>query len=419
MKWCRLNFPLLMVGFQYARNWRILLLGPSPALGEGLKSLLSREIPLATLFELKIYPDAPALPQLLNSQSLSICLLDVSSQPDIAIPLIREMQTLAPRLPVVAILGNDEPDQILACLRQGAADFLPVPASAEQVSQVFAKVVQNYPELAPSSASARTIAVIPAKGACGASTIALNLAFQRKRLGVKRVLLADLDPLTGTLAFQLRAKPAYSFVDAMNRGSHLDHDIWKSLVQTTEGVDILYAPETITEALYNLGDPAPMLEFARSNYDLIILDLASAYGPWNGRLAQFADEILLVATGDPDGLRSTQRSLLALRNHQVPPQKVRVVVNRYHKTRSLGADVFETALQKELLLTLPADLDNIQRALIDAKPVASGAPFGKAILSLADALAGPKPAAAPEARPAAKPSPLSGLLALFGKKATP
>lgn len=406
-----------MGSFQYVRNWRILLLGPSPALSEGLKSLLLQEIPLALVFEVKAYPDASALPQLLGSQSLSLCLLDVSSKPDVAIPLIREIQSLAPQLPVIAVLGNDEPDQILASLRQGAADFLPVPASANQLAQVLTKVVQAYPELAPSSTSARTIAVIPAKGACGASTVALNLAFQRKRFGAKRVLLADLDPLTGTLAFQLRAKPAYSFLDAMNRGGQLDLDVWRSLVQTVDGVDILFSPEAISEGLYNLGDPAPLIEFARAHYELIIVDLASAYGPWNGRLAQLADEILLVTTGDPNGLRSSQRSMLALRNSQVASSKVRIVLNRYHKARSLGADVFETALQKDLLVTLPADLENIHKALIDAKPVVAGSPFTKSILALADALAGPKPSA-PEQRAAAKPSPLSGLLTLFGKKAT-
>jgi pilus assembly protein CpaE len=387
-------------------------------MGEGLKSLLSQEIPSAVLFELKSYPDAAALPQLLSSQALSLCLLDVSSKPETAIPLIREMQTLAPRLPIVALLQSDDPDQILSCLRQGAVDFLAIPASAVQVGQVFTKVVQTFPELAPSSSCARVIAVVPAKGACGASTIALNLAFQRKRLGAKRVLLADLDPLTGTLAFQLRAKPSYSFLDAMGRGEQLDQDIWKSLVHTVDGVDILFAPDAVTESLYNLGDPAGMIEFARGCYDLMILDLASAYGAWNGRIAQLADEILLVTTGDPGGLRSSQRSLLALRNQQVAPSKTRILVNRYNRARSLGADVLETALQRDLFLTIPADADNVQRALIDAKPVAPGTPFAKSILALADALAGPKPVDT-ESKPASKPSALSGLLALFGKKATP
>jgi len=65
---------------------------------------------------------------------------------------------------------------------------------------------------------------MPAKGACGATTVATNLAFQWKRLGKKRVLLADLDPLGGTVfSFLLKVKCAYSFVDVLHRSSNLDH----------------------------------------------------------------------------------------------------------------------------------------------------------------------------------------------------
>ena len=50
---------------------------------------------------------------------------------------------------------------------------------------------------------AKVFAIMPAKGACGATTIASNFAFQCKRLG-KKVLLADMDALTGTLSFMLK-----------------------------------------------------------------------------------------------------------------------------------------------------------------------------------------------------------------------
>jgi len=61
------------------------------------------------------------------------------------------------------------------------------------------------------------VAVIPAKGACGASTIAANLAFQWKRSSGQRILLVDLDPLTGTISFMLKIKSIYSFLDALQR----------------------------------------------------------------------------------------------------------------------------------------------------------------------------------------------------------
>ena len=85
--------------------------------------------------------------------------------------------------------------------------------------------------------------VMPAKGACGASTIACNLAFQWKRHGAKRVLLADLDPLTGTMSFLLKIKSIYSFVDVLMRGGELDHDLWNSMVTHVQGIDVLLAPE--------------------------------------------------------------------------------------------------------------------------------------------------------------------------------
>ena len=39
---------------------------------------------------------------------------------------------------------------------------------------------------------------MPAKGACGATTIAWNLAARWKKASNQRILLADLDALTGT-----------------------------------------------------------------------------------------------------------------------------------------------------------------------------------------------------------------------------
>ena len=50
---------------------------------------------------------------------------------------------------------------------------------------------------------------MPAKGAAGATTIACNLAYQCKRLGASKILLADLDPLTGTVSFVLKLKSTY------------------------------------------------------------------------------------------------------------------------------------------------------------------------------------------------------------------
>ena len=95
----------------------------------------------------------------------------------------------------------------------------------------------------------------PTKGACGASTIAANLAHKRKTFGVDRLLLADLDPLTGTVSFLLKLKSNYSFLDAMNLASSLDGDLWKGVVSSMDGIDVVLAPENPMDVLNQPHDP--------------------------------------------------------------------------------------------------------------------------------------------------------------------
>ena len=145
---------------------------------------------------------------------------------------------------------------------------------------------------------------MPAKGGCGASTIASNFAYQLKRLGDKRILLADLDPLAGTLSFLLKIKSNYSFMDVLARSSEIDADLWKAMVTNRQGVDVLLSPEVMTEGMTELTDASSIIEYARGAYDLVVLDTGSVYGEWNLSQAQIADEILLVTTNELTSLQA-------------------------------------------------------------------------------------------------------------------
>ena len=404
----------------FARQWRVLLLGPGEELAQSLRALLQAGAPTAQIFNVRIYPEPAAVPKLLGPQPPSVCFLDATTQPEVAFALIRELQRAAPHMAVVAILSGEDPDRILRCLRQGAVDFLTPPIDAEQLNRVCQRVLNAYPELMPAGDQGQLLAVMPVNGGCGASTLALNLSYQRKGLGADRVLLADLDPLTGIQAFQLKIKPVYTFLDALDRGAALDSHLWRSLVRHQGGVDLLASPEVIVEALYQLPDPAPLLEFARSIYDCVVVDAASVYGDWNLRIAQQADELLLIAMGDVFTLRKADRALRYLRRQQIPESRIKLILNRVERDGTMSASVIETALQIPVFASLPTDSDAIQSALLKGKPVASGTPLARAIGRLASRLSG-QPASSPqsESTPGPKVSALNVLLSLFGRKATP
>src|SRR5258708_37566594 len=103
-----------------------------------------------------------------------------------------------------------------------------------------------------------------------------------------------MDALTGTLSFLLKIKSTHSFLDALLRSHELDQDLWKSMVTTVHGVDVLLAPEMMVEGGQELRDPAPFLEYARRNYDVIVLDTSCVYRQWDLKQARLADEILLL-----------------------------------------------------------------------------------------------------------------------------
>ncbi len=143
------------------------------------------------------------------------------------------------------MLAGNDPDLMLRCLRTGATDFLIQPFTAEQLEAASGKLARLQPAAESGRKEpAKIFAVMPAKGACGATTVACNLAFQWKRLGAKRILLADLDPLAGTMSFLLKIKSVYSFVDVLNHAHELDsRSDGIAMVTPVGGVDVPALPE--------------------------------------------------------------------------------------------------------------------------------------------------------------------------------
>lgn len=389
----------------------VLVISPDARLTAELAPLLAQHLPLWPVVEWKEYPDLRVLAETLAGRSPAFCFLDVGSSRDIALRVLAVFASASPSTQVVVVLNGNDPDLILSSLRQGAAEFMLQPLSAGQLKPVLERLAQLNPALGVSDSTCKVVALMPAKGACGASTIAVNLAFQWKRLGLNRALLADLDPSTGVINFLLKLKWPYSFLDALSRSGSLDGDIWRGLVCATQGVDVLLAPENGVEPMLDLPDPSPIVEFTRSAYDVVVLDLGEPFSPWALALATAADQVLLVSTNELPALRSAQRVLQHLDRNHVERSKVRLVLNRYNPEAGLTQDAIETALHTDIGHVLPSDYDAVQKALVEGRTVAGGAPFTKSLQALAEALSGKS--ALTEAAPRRKAGSWTSLLGSF------
>lgn len=341
-------------------------------------------MPLSSAVELSTYPGRKEVGELMTKVQPWLCFVDVGKRPSEALAAIGELCAVNRGLQIVAILPANDSDLILTCLRQGASEFLTRPLSVEQVEPVFARLAQ----VSSQRGTGRIVCVVPVKGACGASTLAVNLAYQWKRVGAERTLLADMDPSAGTISFLLKLKSSYSFIDALSRAGTLDADLWKGIVSTLQGVDVLLSPETSNDQL-QLPDPTPVLRFCRQMYDNVTIDLGSAFGPWNIAIATEADEVVVVTTNELPALRSAQRVLAHFDDHHIPAEKTRLIINRYSQDAGLNRDAVETALGQKVCLTVPSDYESVQRALVDGKPIPNATSFGKSLAALADQLGEP------------------------------
>jgi pilus assembly protein CpaE len=394
-------------------NWRALLISPNSQILQELNSLLERSYPSALVTEMNRYPNRDQLQETLPAKAINVCFVDADSMPEYALEILSDVTRINPTIGVVALFQKDNPDFLLRCLRQGATDFLLQPFTPEHLADALGKVAKLQPNDGSSQKEpARVYAVIPAKGACGATTLACNLAYQWKRLGAKKILLCDLDPLAGTVSFLLKIKSNYSFMDTVSRAREMDEDLWRAMTVNLNGVDVLLAPELLVEGVNDLRDVSPILDYARLNYEIVILDAGSAYGDWNLSIARLASEILLVTTNELPALQAAQRALSYLDSNRVGRWKIKLLVNRYHKDVGLSREVIGTALHTEVFHLVPSDYDAVQRALMDGKPIPPNSDFGKAMSQLADRLAGRE-------EKQKKSSSLGGLFSLFTRTQNP
>ena len=389
---------------------RAVVISPNMRMADELSPLLITHLPGVPSTHVRNYPSPRDAAGAMGGGELHLCFLDVVSDPEQALQLLSELSRMGPMIQVVALLSGNDPDAMLRCLRSGAVDFLIQPFTGDQIEGVLAKLARTQGAEGAGKEPAKMLVVMPAKGACGASTIACNLAFQWKRRGAKRVLLADLDPLTGTLSFLLKIKSSYSFVDVLIRGHELDHDLWGSMVTHVQGIDVLLAPEVLVEGANDLRDPTLILDYARHNYDVVIIDAGGVYGEWNLNQARAANELILVTTNELPALQAAQRALSYLDANRIGRWKIRLVVNRYLRDVGLSREVIATALHTEVFDIFPSDYESVQKSLMDGKPAPPNTTFGKSIIQLADKLSGAHGETAKK-----RSSSLGGLLGLFTK----
>ena len=367
--------------------WKPLLICPQADLSQKLGGIWRAMAGGESIVESPRYLDLPVLGDLVRCHQVNLCFLDVASDRRVALGLIRALRDLG--VAVVALHTANDPDLILSCMRQGAAEFLYPPLSLEQLRAALSRLAKRaQASMAQTRSGGQIYCLMRGKSGCGNTTVASSLAFQLQALNSRKVLLADLDPLTGTIAFLLKLNSNYSFIHSLTNSSRMDEALWRGMVIPSRGVDVLLSPETPVDLVYEPEDLAAMMSYWRELYEYVILDAPGPHGEWGLSLAKFSDELLLVTTNELPAVHATQNTLARLDHHGISRSKMKLVVNRYNTDIGLSSEAIETALELKVFQHLPSDFESVQKALMEGKPIPAGTKVGRSIAELAEKLTG-------------------------------
>jgi pilus assembly protein CpaE len=172
-----------------------------------------------------------------------ILLLEMAACLDRFDETLQEAKRRAPRIKTVIVHLEADSDSVLTAMRAGADEFIHAPFG-ETLGPALDRLSRLVDREPVQIHHGKVVALLSAKGGCGATSIACHVATDLHRLTGQPVVLADFDLVSGMIGFLMRTDKPYSVLDAIDNLSRLDDSLWKALVmEARPGLTVLPAPQ--------------------------------------------------------------------------------------------------------------------------------------------------------------------------------
>ena len=291
--------------------------------------------------------------------------------------------------------------------RAGIDSVMPVPESSaelrrrvEDLTRQLGKAHQLPVLYAAERRLGRVIAVCPARGGIGASTLAVNLAdqlsqtrgrFRRRR--ASRVALVDLDLQYGAVASLLDIAANELLYLMAEDGEIPDAGMLERAVHpVSDTLAVIAAPERIAPVdAISARQVGALIDALRVEYDYVVVDLPRAVASWSEAVANRADRMLFVTDMTPPAVVRCRRLIDLFVSERVD-LPYDVVVSQETKPL-LGARAHAAAaeaLDRPLRHWLPPDPRGARAAADRGVPLSRlgrRSTLGKAVSALAASLA--------------------------------
>jgi len=308
-------------------------------------------------------PFADALP-VIEKTNPDVVIVGYTRSVEAALFLADEIRKSQSSSVMVALAEHPDSQAILGAMRAGFKEFVCLPDDAARLRTVVHEAAFRPGD---DEERGRVVALTGAKGGVGTTTLAVHLAAELA--GIHRVLLVDMDFGMGDVAPMMDISSRDSIADLLPRADRLDERMLTSAVMVHRTkVNVLTTPDDMeaigpvrTDDIYNV------LNIAAKAYQWVIVDCGTYYDEAVAMTLQLADTIVLVTTPDVTSVRDAFRRVRTFNVLGMERDRVRLVVNRYHKAAYVSKKDISTNLGLQIAATVADDARHVEQAVNEGK----------------------------------------------------
>jgi pilus assembly protein CpaE len=233
-------------------------------------------------------------------------------------------------------------------------EFVAKPVMPVALHEILNRIREVHPQ---KRASEKLIVLMGSKGGVGTTTVAVNLGAQLCTFAKKRTVLLDFASPLGNAHLLLDLRPRFGVRDALDNLERLDSHFFAGLLTHHKTNLELLGGSLHPEEWQNI--PVAPLErvvnVAQADFDTVLMDLGTQFSSDWSAILQMARMILMVTETNVPALWMLDRRLQALAGIGVDPERIRVIVNRWHKGDEETLKAIQNEKKYSVLTHLPND----------------------------------------------------------------
>lgn len=345
-----------------------------------LRELALRTGQLLVLRELAGYPSSYELARLLNTREPEVVILDLAAGQR----AFESAAEVRERAHDAALIGYGcRPEQ--AALAQ-AVGFNSLIGDTVHVEDLVG-AIDDAVHKSRGGVEPQLYSFLPAKAGSGATTVVCNLAATLAGPLEQKVLVIEADLRSGVLGVMLNVTPRHSVQELLPQASELDSFRWENAIVRAWDVHWLLTTRAIDARPPSWNEYYQVLNFARSRYDFILVDLPELINPATVEIVRRSQMVFSIATPELLALKMTEQRAAEVAHWGLPGARHGIVLNRTHGA-DLSPEEVARLLKRPVLRSLPNDYPAVRQAVMEGRPVRPDTRLGKAYLEFARHLAG-------------------------------